>query len=53
MLCFLRYEDIDWDTPPAEEISVEETKRTEEEILYRELCRRGASFLKALTNIPV
>lgn len=50
MLCFLKYDEIDWDTPPAEEISTEDQ---EEQTLYRELRRRGASFLKALTNIPV
>ena len=50
MLCFLKYDEIDWDTPPAEEISSEDQ---EEQTLYRELRRRGASFLKALTNIPV
>ena len=37
MLCFLKYDEIDWDTPPAEEISSEDQ---EEQILYRELRRR-------------
>lgn len=53
MLCFLRYEEIDWDAPLSEDMQAEESKAAEEQILYRELCRRGASFLKALTHLPL
>lgn len=48
-LCFCRYEDIDWEAPlPDAEALLE----GEELLIYRELKRRGASFLKFLTDIP-
>lgn len=53
MLCFLRYEDIDWDAPLLEDRNTGEEEAGEEQTLYRELCRRGASFLKALTHLPL
>ena len=53
-LSFCRYEDIDWEDPQTDEDSVSHrTLEEEEEIVYRELRRRGASFLKALSKLPV
>jgi ATP-dependent Lhr-like helicase len=48
-LCFCRYEDIDWDAPLPE---MSETLEGDEKLLYEELRKRGASFLKFLTEIP-
>ena len=48
-LSFYRYEEIDWDREPEEpEAGLSE----DEMLLYRELKKRGASFLKFLTEIP-
>lgn len=63
-LSFFRCEDIDWDDSGTDSdsgpgIRSDSTERAaksperEEEIVYKELCRRGASFLKALSKIPV
>lgn len=63
-LCFCKYDAIDWDAPQKEEAAgpkAEEavcqgqsSQLTEEErIVYEQLCRRGASFLNALTRLPV
>lgn len=59
-LCFLKYEDIDWEhSLPSDEIFDTDgpdsaaADLAEEQVVYRELCKRGASFLKALTRIPV
>lgn len=63
-LSFCRFDDIDWDHPdtfpdsgpadPSVPLDCEEKAlEKEEELVYRELCRRGASFLKALSKIPV
>lgn len=60
-LSFYRYDDIDWEEPLPEtgELSGEENLPAgsvllfaDEQLLYRELKRRGASFLKFLTEIP-
>lgn len=51
-LGFYRYEDIDWDSNHSEDISVEDLTDPDEKRVYEELCRRGASFLKALNKIP-
>lgn len=48
-LSFHRYDDIDWEAPLPE---AEELLSGDELLLYRELKRRGASFLKFLTEIP-
>lgn len=48
-LCFCRYEDIDWDAPLPE---TGEALEGDELLLYRELQKRGASFLRSLTGIP-
>lgn len=48
-LCFCRYEDIDWDAPLPD---AEEQLEGDERLLYGELKRRGASFLRFLTDIP-
>lgn len=48
-LSFHRYEDIDWDAPLSEEKALS----PEEQVVYRELAKRGASFLKALNRLPV
>lgn len=47
-LCFLPYESVDWEAglPESGELSEEERR------LYEELKKRGASFLKALTQVP-
>lgn len=47
-LCFHRYEEIDWEAELPEH-----SKQLEgdEALVYRELRRRGASFLKALTGL--
>lgn len=47
-LCFCRYEDIDWETPVSEEPELDGDER----LMYQELKRRGACFLRFLTNIP-
>lgn len=46
-LHFNRYDDIDWD---REEGEVPDSLTEEERVIYQELKRRGASFLKSLTN---
>lgn len=59
-LGFYKYEDIDWDVDISVSISAPEisapagadTICDAQAIVYRELCRRGASFLKALASIP-
>lgn len=48
-LAFYRYEDIDWGAPLPEP---EEPLEGDELLMYEELKRRGASFLKFLTGIP-
>ena len=48
-LCFCRYEDIDWDAPA---LAGEEELEGDEKLMYRELARRGASFLKFLADVP-
>lgn len=48
-LCFCRYEDIDWEAPP---LPGTEALEGDELLMYRELSRRGASFLKFLTGVP-
>lgn len=47
-LCFRRYEDVDWngDLPEPELYEVED-----ERTLYRELQRRGASFINSLSTV--
>ena len=61
-LSFFRYEDIDWDHVSRDPAGGDhsETQESghaaltkEESIVYQELTRRGASFLKALSKIPV
>ena len=54
-LTFYQYEDIDWDSPLPWDIQSEEEDLSvaEEQTVYQELHRRGASFLNALTKIPV
>lgn len=47
-LCFCRYEDVDWDGPLPDP----EELQGDERLLYQELRRRGASFLKFLTEVP-
>ncbi|MDO4272273.1 MAG: DEAD/DEAH box helicase [Eubacteriales bacterium] len=49
-LCFCRYEDVDWDAPL---LFQREDNCEDENIVFQDLCKRGASFLKALTRIPV
>lgn len=62
-LCFCSYEDIDWESAGAEEEEDKGDERTgaalkgdelkgDELLMYQELKRRGASFLKFLTKIP-
>ncbi len=49
-LCFERYEDIDWERP------VRETGaglNKDEQLLYQELKRRGASFMRAFNSLPL
>lgn len=48
-LSFCRYEDIDWEAPLPEP---EGEPDGDEYLLYEELKKRGASFLKFLTQIP-
>lgn len=48
-LAFCRYEEIDWEAPLPETGGL---LTGDEALLYRELSRRGASFLKFLTEIP-
>lgn len=48
-LSFHLYDEIDWD---AEQTDAEEELQGDELLIYRELKRRGASFLRALTEIP-
>lgn len=48
-LRFCRYEDIDWDAPLPSSIGLTDE---DEQLVYTELKRRGASFLKFLTDIP-
>lgn len=48
-LCFCRYEDIDWDAPLPE---AGHALEGDELLLYGELRKRGASFLRSLTGIP-
>ena len=48
-LCFCRYEDIDWDASLPKGA---ESLEGDELLMYRELARRGASFLKFLTSVP-
>jgi len=55
-LTFYRYEDVDWDSPLLEadmHAEAEDIFVTEEQKVYQELQRRGASFLNSLTKIPV
>lgn len=46
-LCFCRYEDIDWEAPVLEPVL-----EGDELLVYTQLKRRGACFLKLLTGIP-
>lgn len=48
-LSFHRYDDIDWDAAQREPDAL---LSGDELLVYRELKRRGASFLKFLTEIP-
>lgn len=48
-LCFCRYDDIDWEAPFPK---ASEYLTGDERLLYEELKKRGASFLKFLTDIP-
>lgn len=48
-LAFYRYEDIDWEAPPT---GLSEELEGDEKLMYQELMRRGASFLKFLTEVP-
>lgn len=48
-LCLCRYEDIDWEALP---LPGTEALEGDELLMYRELSRRGASFLKFLTGVP-
>lgn len=48
-LCFCRYEDIDWEAPLPE---AARSLEGDEALMYRELSRRGASFLKFLSGVP-
>lgn len=48
-LCFCRYEDIDWDGATCQS---EELLDEDERLVYQELQRRGACFLKFLTGVP-
>lgn len=54
-LCFCRYEDIDWNAGQPDDSDERKTDLIgpEEQAVYRELCKRGASFLKSLSKIPV
>lgn len=48
-LCFYRYEDIDWEASlPIATVPLEE----EERLMYEELKKRGACFLRFLTGVP-
>ena len=47
-ISFCRYEDIDWDAPLADADYLE----GDEKLIYQELQKRGASFLRFLTDIP-
>lgn len=48
-LSFHLYDEIDWN---AEMMNAEEGLEGDELLMYRELRRRGASFLRSLTEIP-
>ena len=48
-LCFCSYEDIDWEASAGVEAA---GLKGDELLMYQELRRRGASFLKFLTKIP-
>ncbi len=49
-ICFERYEDIDWE----QELREPETDfSADERILYHELSRRGASFMRTLNQLPL
>ena len=48
-LCFCSYEDIDWEASAGAETA---GLKGDELLMYQELKRRGASFLKFLTKIP-
>lgn len=48
-LQFCRYDEIDWDAPLPDAAGLLEG---DEKLIYQELKRRGASFLKFLTGIP-
>ena len=48
-LAFYRYEDIDWEAPLT---GLSEELEGDEKLMYQELMRRGASFLKFLTEVP-
>ena len=48
-LCFCRYDEIDWNAPLPD---VEGLLEGDEKLVYSELKRRGASFLKFLTDVP-
>lgn len=50
MIVFHRYEDIDWEQEKKEP---EEGLTQDEQLLYKELSRRGASFLRAFHNLPL
>lgn len=53
-LCFSRYDDIDWDNSMSSDMQdTEKMQDAEEMAVYRELDKRGASFLKALSKVPV
>ncbi len=49
-LCFERYEDIDWEQPVPES---GEDLTADEQLLYQELCRRGASFMRAFNSLTL
>lgn len=49
-LCFERYEDIDWEQGMREP---EADFSEDEQVLYRELLRRGASFMRTLNHLPL
>jgi ATP-dependent Lhr-like helicase len=49
-LCFERYEEIDWDQPIP---SPQEDWSPDELLIYQELIKRGASFMRAFNNLPL
>lgn len=51
-LAFYRYEDIDW-SEGGRSAETEAEMTGEEQVVYQELQRRGASFLNTLIRIPV